>query len=132
MTYTEWEESHALKRDAIVANLSHLSPEEIQEYFLYENMRITEPDFCGLYAENRKCHDIENLNCFLCGCPFFIYDDKGLSVTDNITTYSTCSINAKEGSQFSSGNSIHQDCTNCTIPHKGSLPLTEIKAIRNE
>ena len=129
MTYTEWEEAHNEKRNKILSRLTYLTPEEIEEYFLYTNMSINEPDFCGLYKDNKKCHDIEDLNCFLCGCPFFIYEDKGLFVEGGVTTYSTCSINAKEGSQFLSGNSVHQDCTNCTIPHHGKLPLITIKEL---
>ena len=129
MTYTEWEEAHKKKRDGVLSRLTHLSAKEVEEYFLYRNMSINEPDFCGLYKDNKKCHDIEDLNCFLCGCPFFIYEDKGLFVEGGVTTYSTCSINAKEGSQFLSGNSVHQDCTNCTIPHHGKLPLITIKEL---
>ena len=64
-------------------------------------MKIKEKDFCPLYDKNKKCHDIENLNCYLCGCPYFRVGKKR----------SWCSIDAKDGY-------IHQNCSNCTIPHK--------------
>lgn len=118
MTYQEWFDNHARKHRAIVAKLSHLSDHEVIEYFRFENMVEKEREFCLLYADNKKCHEIEHLNCYWCACPYFRFNDEGLSIDEGITTYSKCSIDAKEGSQFHHDTSIHQDCTNCLIPHK--------------
>ena len=117
MTYREWFESHASKHAAIMQKLTHLNNTEVIKYFRFENMVINEPNFCLLYAQNKKCHEIDELNCYWCACPYFRFNDQGLEAVDNKTLYSLCSIQSKEGSQFISDQSIHQDCTNCLIPH---------------
>lgn len=117
MTYHEWFESHASKHAAIMKKLTHLSDTEVINYFRFENMVVHEPDFCLLYAQNKKCHETKHLNCYWCACPYFRFNDLGLDVIEGKTLYSTCSIQSKEGAQFISDQSIHQDCTGCLIPH---------------
>lgn len=117
MTYTQWFESHASKHAVIMNKLNYLSDLEVVEYFRFENMVVHEPDFCLLYAENKKCHEIEQLNCYWCACPYFRFNDSGFSTVEGKTRYSTCSIESQEGAQFVSDKSIHQDCTHCLIPH---------------
>lgn len=117
MLYSEWFTIHGKKHQAIMKKLSHLNKEEVIAYFRFENMVEKELDFCLLYQDNKKCHDIENLNCYLCACPHFRFDDDGLSQKDEKTLYSTCAIDTKEGAQFTSDVAIHQDCSKCTIPH---------------
>ncbi len=127
MTYEEWEQAHEIKRDNIVQKLSGLSVEEITDYFSYDNMVKAEPNFCGLYAQNKKCHDMQDLNCYNCGCPYFQYDDKGLSKKGTATVYSKCTINAKESAEFKTEDAIHLDCSNCTIPHTAVAAKKELK-----
>ncbi|MEA1880764.1 MAG: hypothetical protein U9N11_08980 [Campylobacterota bacterium] len=123
MSYTQWFHAHGKKHQAIIAKLSHLSDEEIIAYFRFENMVIHEPDFCLLYRDNKKCHDMETLNCYLCACPNFRFDDDGFSKVEifekveNKTLYSTCSIESKDGGTFIDDKSIHQDCSKCSVPH---------------
>lgn len=117
MTYTQWFESHASKHTVIMKKLTYLTDTEVIEYFRFENMVVNEPDFCLLYAENKKCHEIESLNCYWCACPYFRFNDSGFSIAEGKTLYSTCSIESKEGAQFVSDKSTHQDCTHCLIPH---------------
>ena len=81
-------------------------------------MKKNEPDFCPLYNLNKKCHEMEDLNCYLCACSYFRFNDKGLKNVDDKILYSCCSIDSKSGSKFVSENSIHHDCSNCIIPHK--------------
>ena len=88
--------------------LSHLSDDEIVDYFDYANMRVKEPSFCPLYKDNKKCHDMEGLNCYLCACPNFRVEEKR----------SFCSIGSKDGGSIEHGGFIHQDCSKCTVPHK--------------
>ena len=57
--------------------LTELSDEEVIAYFKFENMVKKEPDFCPLYKDNKKCHDMKELNCYLCACPNFRFDDEG-------------------------------------------------------
>ena len=72
-------------------------------------MKVKEKDFCVLYAKDKKCHDIENLNCYLCGCPNFRVND--ISSSCDINSIDGGSINGKDGF-------IHQNCSGCTVPHK--------------
>jgi len=113
MSYKSWFLTHSKKHKAIVEKLSHLSDDEIVEYFRYENMVKNEVDFCPLYKENKKCHDMEDLNCYLCACPNFRFDD-GAEVKK-----SHCSIDSKDGKELKTkAGIIHQDCSNCLVPHK--------------
>ena len=121
MTYMEWFESHAKKHEEIMKTLTHLSDDEVIDYFIYENMQEKHPDFCPLYADNTKCHDMEALNCYFCACNHFRFSDDGLREEGNKTVYSSCSIDAKEGKRFESEGAIHQDCSDCLIPHKKAV-----------
>ena len=119
MTYQEWFENHANKHKQIVSKLitKNFTKEQIIEYFDFENMVKQEKDFCLLYADNKKCHEMESLNCYLCACPYFRFDDAGIKKVGENTQYSFCDIESKDGSQGVYSNKIHQDCSNCTIPH---------------
>lgn len=107
MGYKSWWESHALKHKKIVEKLSHLSDKQIVEYFKYENMVTNEPDFCILYKENKKCHEMTDLNCYFCACPNFRVE----------TNRSYCSIDSKDGGKIEHNGFIHQDCSKCLVPH---------------
>ena len=118
MTYEEWFLNQAKLHETIMKKLENRTADEIVEYFKYENMKINEPDFCPLYTLNKKCHEMEDLNCYLCACPYFRFNDSGLKKVNNKVLFSYCSIDSKTGAKFESENSIHHDCSNCTIPHK--------------
>jgi len=117
MTYRDWFELHGKKHQNIMKKLTHLSDDDVIAYFRFENMVEKEPDFCPLYKENKKCHEMEELNCYLCACPHFRFDDEGLSKEGGKVLYSICSIESKDGGQFVSDDAIHQDCSGCTVPH---------------
>ncbi len=108
MFYQSWHKQHALKHKKILDKLTHLSDDDIIKYFDYDNMKQKEKDFCVLYKENKKCHEMENLNCYLCACPNFRVEKKK----------SFCSINSKDGGTIEHNGFIHQDCSLCTVPHK--------------
>jgi hypothetical protein len=118
MGYREWFDQHGAKHRALVAKLAHLSDAELIAYFRYDNMVIHEPDFCPLYAEGKRCHTMEDLNCYLCACPYFRFDDAGLDRSGERVRKSTCAIAAKEGAQIQHDNVIHQDCSACLLPHR--------------
>lgn len=120
MNYRTWFDEHARKHKKIVEKLAAFSDDEVIAYFRFDNMVKNEPDFCLLYQEGKKCHEMEVLNCYLCACPNFRFDDAGISTSEGNTLYSLCVVNAKEGRQFTFENAIHQDCSMCTIPHKES------------
>lgn len=117
MGYLDWFNAHAAKHKKIVQKLANLDKNQIIDYFEYENMKLKEPDFCVLYAKNKKCHDIENLNCYLCACPNFRFNDSGFNSQEGNLLLSFCNISSKDGAQIVSKNKIHQDCTKCTVPH---------------
>jgi len=119
MGYSEWMQKHAKKHKQIIKKLLHESytQEAIIEYFDFENMKEKEIDFCPLYAKNKKCHDIESLNCYLCACPNFRFSDKGIKKIEDKTQFSYCSIESKDGRQGVYGEKIHQDCSKCQVPH---------------
>jgi len=111
MGYKQWIKQHSIKHKKIVDKLSNFTDDEIIEYFDFDNMVKNEPNFCPLYKDNKKCHNIEKLNCYLCACPLFRLD----------THKSYCQIDSKFGSTIIAKDGfIHQNCSNCVIPHKKS------------
>lgn len=119
MSYTEWFEQHSQKHKKIVQKLlsQHKTKDEIIDYFEFENMVKNEPNFCPLYAKNKKCHNIEYLNCYMCACPNFRFNDNGIEKKGNKTVFSYCAINSKDGRAGVYGEKIHQDCSKCSVPH---------------
>lgn len=126
MSYIQWFEDHAAKHKKVLAKLlaEGLDKEAIISYFDFENMVKHEPDFCPLYKEansdgsiGKKCHDMETLNCYLCACPNFRFNDEGLEQKGGKSVYSFCSIDSKDGRQGVYGEKIHQDCSRCSVPH---------------
>jgi hypothetical protein len=97
--------------------LTELSDDDVIAYFRFDNMVVNEPDFCPLYKENKKCHDNHTLNCYLCACPNFRFDDNGFSKEAEKTLFSMCNIESKDGSQYISDDAIHQNCAGCGVPH---------------
>ena len=119
MSYKIWFETHDIKHANIVKKLidQGYDKEKIVEYFYYENMLINENNFCPLYAKNKKCHDIEKLNCYMCACPNFRFNDEGIDTIEDKVRYSLCVIDSPDGKAGVYGNKIHQNCTGCSVPH---------------
>ena len=61
---------------------------------------------------------MENLNCYLCGCPNFRFNDDGFREINGKKLFSYCAINSKDGKRLETKNGYHQDCSNCQIPHQ--------------
>lgn len=120
MSYQAWFKGHGEKHRKIVEKLktSGKDSEEIIAYFDFDNMVENEPDFCPLYVESKKCHAMEKLNCYLCACPFFRFNDQGIAEKGEKRIMSACSIDSKKGKEYHYKNEIHQDCSDCLIPHK--------------
>lgn len=93
-----------------------LSQDEIIKYFRFDNMVENEPDFCELYQTNTKCHDMKELNCYLCACPNFRFT-MNPERTEGKLIHSHCSIDSKDGAVFEHEDNIHQDCSGCLVPH---------------
>ncbi len=119
MTYEEWFIKQGNLHSNVMKKLTNKSIDEIIEYFKFENMVKNEPDFCPLYKDNKKCHDMENLNCYLCACPNFRFKDEGFEkMPDGKTLFSVCSIKSRDGSQYIGEDYIHQNCSGCVVPHR--------------
>ena len=119
MGYASWFDTHANKHKAIVGKLlkEGYDKEAVIEYFDFENMVQKEPEFCPLYAKNQKCHEMSSLNCYLCACPNFRFNDEGIEQIQGKTKYSFCAIDSKDGRAGVYANKIHQDCSLCQVPH---------------
>jgi len=123
MGYSEWLNAHTTKHKKIVDKLlaKKMSQDEIIEYFDFESMKEKEPDFCPLYAKNKKCHDMQDLNCYICACPNFRFNDDGLDVYDSHPILSKCAIHNGSTIASKKTGAIHQNCTSCSVPHHKSF-----------
>ena len=119
MSYSSWFDAHAAKHKKIVDKLvaCGTSKDEIIDYFDFDNMVKEENDFCPLYKDNKKCHDMDELNCYLCACPNFRFNDAGIKKVEHATQFSLCAIESKDGREGVYGEKIHQDCSKCSVPH---------------
>lgn len=117
MLYEEWFEQHSKKHKKIVDKLlaKGYDKEQIIDYFDYDNMAKEEIEFCPLYKMGKKCHNMKELNCYLCGCPNFRFNDEGIGIYNGYKILSKCDIN--NGSSVGRGGAVHQDCSKCTVPH---------------
>jgi len=129
MSYTSWFENHAKKHKVIVTKLlkREYTKEQIIDYFDFENMKKEEFDFCPLYAKDKKCHDMELLNCYMCACPNFRFNDDGVQKIQNATQFSFCAIESQDGRQGVYGEKIHQDCSKCSVPHHRAYVVKHFK-----
>jgi len=120
MSYKMWLTKQCDKHAKIVYKLLQrgYAKTKIIDYFEYENMRQNEADFCPLYKDKTRCHDIVYLNCYLCACPNFRFSDLGIRKTNGKTEYSHCAVNSTDGKQSEFNGQIHQDCSGCTLPHE--------------
>ena len=119
MSYFKWFEAHANKHRAIMSRLiaQNYTQEAILDYFTFDNMCLFEPDFCPLYATKTPCHPITHLNCYLCACPNFRFNDNGLRNEGHKCVKSDCAIHARGHRWFEYEDILHLDCTACYIPH---------------
>jgi len=119
MSYITWFLDHDSKHRKIVDRLKQdgLSSEQIIDYFAFDNMVAQEPDFCLLYAEPKKCHSIAYLNCYMCACPFFRFNDEGVPDGEGLLVKSQCAIHSSKADRFVFEGVVHLDCSRCTVPH---------------
>ena len=119
MNYITWFLDHNQKHRKIVDRLKQdgLSSEQVIDYFEFSNMLAKEPDFCLLYAEGKKCHNIAYLNCYMCACPFFRFNDEGVPDGEGILVKSQCAIHSTKSDRFVYQGVAHLDCSRCTVPH---------------
>lgn len=79
----------------------------ILDEFDFENRKEKNKFECPCYR-GEKCHEIEDLNCFLCYCPEY----------DNSLEEGGCRINNPKGKFFEKDGTKIWDCSDCEHPHK--------------
>lgn len=101
------------RRENIVRSGGLSSPGKIADYFTYTNMKNKHPDFCPLYKNEQKCHDMSSneLICYFCACPYYDYEYYNEAKKE----YGRCLINSRYGKRNRWG---YWDCTNCLLPHR--------------
>jgi len=104
----------------VVEKCRNLDDEALVDYFEYENMARREPAYCPLYATHTKCHRMEHLNCYLCGCPEFRFCDGGFGTYEKKRLYSYCAIDSRHAKWVETDEGWHLDCSDCTLPHHKS------------
>lgn len=119
MSYFDWFVKHRHKHASLVAHLHQqgLTQKEIIRYFDFENMVENEPTFCLLYANKQKCHEMKHLNCYLCACPHFRFQDEGIKKEEGIVIKSVCAVNSAKSALFIHEGIGHLDCSACILPH---------------
>ena len=128
MTYDQWFQLQGELHSNVMKKLTHKSVDEIIEYFKFENMVKNEPDFCPLYKDNKKCHDVEELNCYLCACPHFRFDDLGFVKIGETVVYCILSIFSKNELKKMGELCLKYGCSGCTIPHRAKYIKKDFKA----
>ena len=110
----KWEKEHfekvlgEVKQAGIDFSLEYL--DEIIEHTSYDIRSLEHPDRCSYYSSGEKCHDLEDLNCFLCACPN--YQSGKLE--------GGCEINSNNGKWHHHKNlpkGFVWDCTDCQTNH---------------
>jgi Zn-finger protein len=115
--FKNWQLAHKEKKEKILKKLLNFSKDEIIQYFTFENMKEKELDFCLLYKQNKKCHNLKDLNCYFCACPYFkVEKHKTL-----------CLINSRFAKYKKDKNGyISLSCIDCKIPHNKNFVKKQI------
>lgn len=122
-----WHLGFVKRREEIVKKYKLKTPEEITNFFRRSNLQEKEPDFCPLFKNNGKCHDIpdDQLICYYCACPFydpFHYDKRKKE-------FGRCTINSKYGHRNKYG---YWNCSACTLPHNEKFVMRYLKGKTKE
>lgn len=93
---------HALAKNIIEKRINQL----IEEWD-FEDRRKKNTNKCTCYEQNKKCHDLEKLNCFFCYCPEY----------DRTIKEGGCKINSSDGKYIDNHEGKIWDCSDCDFPH---------------
>lgn len=81
--------------------------EEVIDTYNYDNQKEINPNGCELYPINKKCHNMEELNCFFCLCPKY----------DRTVKEGRCKIDSPNGKYIDNHQCKILDCSDCNFPH---------------
>lgn len=129
MTFKSWKDEHITKIMDIVRENSSLPVHELIDVFDYNNMKAQYPTFCPLYQADTKCHDMDDLNCLFCACPYFRFSDKkplGTTMAGD-SIMSECTVNSRFRNSFTVDNIVQCDCSECTVPHTKEFTVKHVK-----
>ena len=102
----------------LAAEIINKRVEDLIEEHSFDKLKDKNPGVCPCYEQNRKCHDVEELNCFFCYCPKY----------DRSTPEGKCKINSPEGKYVETAEGKKLDCSDCTLPH---IKENAIKLLEN-
>lgn len=74
----------------------------------FDEQKKSNPNGCVCYSQDKKCHDLEELNCFFCYCPNY----------DTSVKEGKCKINSPKGKYIDNHKGKILDCSDCDIPHR--------------
>jgi Zn-finger protein len=74
----------------------------------FEVRKKYHPKECTCYSQDKKCHNIKDLNCLFCLCPHYY-----LNVEEG-----GCKINSSKGKFIDTPNGKIWDCSDCYFLHK--------------
>lgn len=109
----EWMEEFKLKLAKILIDNDITRPEEVVEFFMYNNLKFRYPDFCPLFARGEICHKNmkkENFNCFFCACPYFYTAYYNVRERQ----FGKCRLGSRKGRYDESG---QWNCSECSFVH---------------
>ena len=75
----------------------------VLEEWTFEKRKLKNTSQCICYQQDKPCHNIENLNCYFCYCPFYGEECK---INSPSVKYVTNSLGKKV-----------LDCSDCNFPH---------------
>ena len=107
--------------DSSTKNFIENHIKKIVEEFDFENQKKKNPEKCPCYSKE-KCHEISELNCFLCYCPEY----------DNTKKEGGCRRGSEKGKwlfneKLPAGKIW--DCSNCSYPHKKEIVEKYLKSV---
>jgi len=91
--------------------------EEIIDEWDFEIRKKLNPHGCICYEQDKKCHSVEDLNCFFCYCPNY----------DRTVKEGACKINSPNAKYINGSDGKILDCSDCTFPHikKNAIKLLD-------
>lgn len=92
--------------------------QKIINEFDFENQKLKNSKSCPCFVDG-KCHEVENLNCFLCFCPEY----------DNSKEEGGCKRGSLKGKWFVKRDKKIWDCSDCDYPHKKETVEKHLKKV---
>lgn len=111
MSYLNWFIKTSQKHKILLNSLQKkgYSKSKIIDFFDFDNLKNIEPKFCTLFIKDKKCHNMNSLNCYMCACDNFRFKLNSKNI-------SYCKLGL--GERFEKDKKIYQNCLKCKLPHQ--------------